>query len=203
MQIQQVGLVILLITSLIAGCAQQSTPINNSANGYGANPNGAANNTTSPNGNASTYAYGNTYPNGTTSTVPGSMSYNTITTYTPDDLHNPNSLLAQRIIYFDYDQSTIKPEFLPILNAHAALIAAYPQLRLRLEGHADERGSREYNVALSERRGYAVLDYLLVKGAQTNQMDVIGYGEEIPADFGHNESAWSKNRRVEIKYAGE
>jgi peptidoglycan-associated lipoprotein len=83
------------------------------------------------------------------------------------------------------------------------LLAAYPNLRVRLEGHADERGSRDYNVALSERRGYSVLDYMQIKGAKANQMEVIGYGEEIPAMFGHNEAAWSKNRRVEIKYAGE
>ncbi len=205
MQIQRVGLVILLITSLFSGCAQQSTPLNNGAAGnYAAIPNaanGSANYGANANaGSTTTYGYGNTYPNGASAN--GSSAYGS-TTYTPNDLRNPTSLLSQRVIYFDYDSSSIKPEFMPILNAHAALLTAYPQLRLRLEGHADERGSREYNVALSERRGYAVLDYLLVKGAQTNQMDVIGYGEEIPVDFGHNESAWSKNRRVEIKYAGE
>jgi peptidoglycan-associated lipoprotein len=123
--------------------------------------------------------------------------------YTPAELRNPGSILAQRIIYFDLDRSDIKPEYMNVLNAHASLLAAYPNLRVRLEGHADERGSREYNVALSERRGYSVLDYMQVKGSSSNQMEVIGYGEEVPADFGHNESAWSKNRRVEIKYAGE
>jgi peptidoglycan-associated lipoprotein len=123
--------------------------------------------------------------------------------YTPADLRNPGSILAQRVIYFDLDRSEIKPEYMSVLNAHAALLSAYPNLRVRLEGHADERGSREYNVALSERRGYSVLDYMQVKGTSSNQMEVIGYGEEVPAIFGHNESAWGKNRRVEIKYAGE
>lgn len=123
--------------------------------------------------------------------------------YTPAELRNPTSILAQRVIYFDLDRADIKPEYMNILNAHASLLAAYPNLRVRLEGHADERGSRDYNVALSERRGYSVLDYLQVKGTSSNQMEVIGYGEEVPAMFGHNEAAWSKNRRVEIKYAGE
>ncbi|UJS25002.1 peptidoglycan-associated lipoprotein Pal [Thiothrix winogradskyi] len=123
--------------------------------------------------------------------------------YTPAELRNPNSILAQRVIYFDLDRSDIKPEYMNVLNAHASLLTAYPNLRVRLEGHADERGSRDYNVALSERRGYSVLDYMQVKGTSSNQMEVIGYGEEVPAVFGHNEAAWSKNRRVEIKYAGE
>ena len=123
--------------------------------------------------------------------------------YTPAELRNPNSILAQRVIYFDLDRADIKPEYMNVLNAHASLLTAYPNLRVRLEGHADERGSRDYNVALSERRGYSVLDYMQVKGTRSNQMDVIGYGEEVPAVFGHNEAAWSKNRRVEIKYAGE
>ncbi len=123
--------------------------------------------------------------------------------YTPADLRNPSSVLAQRIIYFEYDQSRIRPEFQTILNAHAALLADYPNLRIRLEGHADERGSREYNVALSERRGYSVLDYLAVKGVNTRQAEVVGYGEEVPAEFGQSESAWNRNRRVEIIYVGE
>jgi len=136
--------------------------------------------------------YGNGYGNGT-----GAGQY------TPAELRNPSSILAQRVIYFDLDRADIKPEYMNVLNAHASLLTAYPNLRVRLEGHADERGSRDYNVALSERRGYSVLDYMQVKGTSSNQMEVIGYGEEVPAVFGHNESAWGKNRRVEIKYAGE
>jgi len=123
--------------------------------------------------------------------------------YAPSDLRNPGSILSQRTIYFDYDQSGIRAEFYPVLDAHAALLSAYPNLTIRLEGHADERGSREYNVALSEKRGYSVLDYLKIKGVGANQADVVGYGEEIPAAQGHTENSWSRNRRVEIIYAGE
>ena len=176
---------------VISGCAQQGGNANGGAGAGGTNGgygSGGA-------GNGSNgYGYGNGanggYANGSGQ-------------YTPADLRNPNSILAQRVIYFDLDSSSIRPEFQNALNAHSALLAAYPNLRVRLEGHADERGSRDYNVALSERRGYSVLDYMQIKGANTSQMEVIGYGEEIPAEFGHNESAWSKNRRVEIKYAGE
>lgn len=123
--------------------------------------------------------------------------------YTPADLNNPGSILAQRVIYFDYDQARIRAEYLPVLEAHASLLAAYPNLKLRLEGHADERGSREYNVALSERRGYSVRDYMAARGLKNQQAEIVGYGEEVPASLGHGEKSWSENRRVEIIYVGE
>lgn len=123
--------------------------------------------------------------------------------YSPADLNNPGSILAQRIIYFDYDQARIRAEYLPVLEAHASLLAAYPNLKIRLEGHADERGSREYNVALSERRGYSVRDYMAARGLKNQQAEIVGYGEEVPASLGHGEKSWSENRRVEIIYVGE
>ncbi|QTR51240.1 peptidoglycan-associated lipoprotein Pal [Candidatus Thiothrix anitrata] len=179
---------------VISGCAQQGNPNAGSGGigGAGGAGGSGSNYGSGAGGSGSNYGYG-----GNTGYGSGAGQY------TPADLRNPNSILAQRIIYFDLDKSTIRPEFQNTLNAHASLLAAYPNLRVRLEGHADERGSRDYNVALSERRGYSVLDYMQIKGAKANQMEVIGYGEEIPAMFGHNEAAWSKNRRVEIKYAGE
>jgi peptidoglycan-associated lipoprotein len=90
-----------------------------------------------------------------------------------------------------------------VLEAHASLLAAYPNLRVRLEGHADERGSREYNVALSERRGYSVRDYMAARGLKNQQAEIVGYGEEVPASLGHGEKSWNENRRVEIIYVGE
>ena len=123
--------------------------------------------------------------------------------YTPADLNDPSSVLAQRIIYFDYDQTSIRAEYLPVLQAHASLLSAYPNLRVRLEGHADERGSREYNVALSERRGYSVRDYMTARGLKNQQAEIVGYGEEVPASLGHGEKSWNENRRVEIIYVGE
>ena len=118
----------------------------------------------------------------------------------PNDLNNPQSILAQRIIYFDYDQATILEKYKPILSAHAELLANYPEMRVRLEGHADERGSREYNVALSERRAETVRQYLLFKNVSPEQMEIVAFGEEKPLVPSHNDSAWSKNRRVEINY---
>ena len=123
--------------------------------------------------------------------------------YTPADLNDPSSVLAQRIIYFDYDQTSIRAEYLPVLQAHASLLSAYPNLKIRLEGHADERGSREYNVALSERRGYSVRDYMTARGLKNQQAEIVGYGEEVPASLGHGEKSWNENRSVEIIYVGE
>lgn len=182
---------VLAAAIVVTGCAPQTTATGTGGvgSGYGTG-NGTAGGTD--------YGYG-TGTGGGVNYGPGNGS----SIYTPAELNNPSSILAQRVIYFDFDSSNIRPEYMNVLNAHASLLAAYPNLRVRLEGHADERGSREYNVALSERRGYSVLDYMQIKGVRTNQMDVIGYGEEVPADFGHNEAAWGKNRRVEIKYPGE
>lgn len=115
-------------------------------------------------------------------------------------LNDPNNLLSQRVIYFDYDKAAIRPEYMILINTHAKLAAKYPQIRMRLEGHADERGSREYNVALSEARAKSVRSIMGTQGARASQIKTIGYGEEVPLVAGHNKRSWEKNRRVEIKY---
>ena len=108
-------------------------------------------------------------------------------------------LLKQRIIYFTYDSAQISAEGMDILAAHAHYLSAHPNKQVRLEGHADERGSREYNVALSLDRAIAAERVLNLKGANANTR-TIPYGEEMPVVLGHDESAWNKNRRVEIVY---
>jgi peptidoglycan-associated lipoprotein len=109
-------------------------------------------------------------------------------------------LLAKRIVYFDFDNSEIKGEGTDIVAAHAKYLAANPGTRVRLEGHTDERGSREYNIGLGERRAQAVRRALLLQGAADAQISTVSYGEERPAVPGHDEAAWAKNRRVEIVY---
>ncbi len=108
--------------------------------------------------------------------------------------------MLQGIFYFDFDQAIVKRAGHAELNKHAEVLADNRMLRVRLEGHADERGTREYNLALGERRANAVAAYLVAQGASRSQIEVISYGEEKPVDAGHNESAWAKNRRVEIVY---
>ncbi|MDH3713260.1 MAG: peptidoglycan-associated lipoprotein Pal [Gammaproteobacteria bacterium] len=120
--------------------------------------------------------------------------------FTRDAITDPSSALAQKIVYFDFDQSVIREEFVDVIAAHGRYLATYPDVNVRLEGHTDERGSREYNIALGERRSVSVRRQLLLQGVDANQMEVISYGEELPAALGHDEEAWGQNRRVEIVY---
>jgi peptidoglycan-associated lipoprotein len=104
------------------------------------------------------------------------------------------------IVYFDYDRAEIKPEFVPVVAAHAKYLNANAQRKVRLEGHSDERGSREYNIGLGERRAQAVRRALMLQGVTENQITTVSYGEERAAVAGSDESAYSKNRRVELVY---
>lgn len=106
--------------------------------------------------------------------------------------------LRQTVFYFDFDVAEFKQEDRDTLTYHARDLAANPNKRVRLEGHADERGTREYNLALGERRANGILNYLIVNGASRSQLEVVSYGEERPAQNGQSESAYSRNRRVEI-----
>lgn len=117
-----------------------------------------------------------------------------------DPLENPNSLLATRIVYFDFDQSTVRADYLDVISAHADYLAANPQVVVRLEGHADERGTREYNLGLGENRANAVRSLMMAQGVADNQLMVVSYGEERPTTYEHNEEAWALNRRVELVY---
>lgn len=106
--------------------------------------------------------------------------------------------LTQRTIYFAYDSVDITAEGQAVVSSFAKYLVSHPSAKLRLEGHTDERGTREYNVGLGERRANAVQAALVSGGASAVQLNVVSYGEERAADPGHDESAWSKNRRVEI-----
>jgi peptidoglycan-associated lipoprotein len=117
-----------------------------------------------------------------------------------DPLQNPNSLLATRVIYFDFDQSSISPAYRELVSAHAEYLATHPEVTVRLEGHADERGTREYNLGLGEQRANAVRSLMMAEGVASNQMVVVSYGEERAAAYEHNEEAWALNRRVELVY---
>ena len=113
---------------------------------------------------------------------------------------NPESLLSKRVIYFDFDKSTVRPEYRGIVAAHAAYAAAHSSARVTLEGHADERGTREYNLGLAERRGNSVTGVMSAQGARGSQLVVVSYGEERPTCRVSDEDCWSLNRRVEVVY---
>lgn len=117
---------------------------------------------------------------------------------------DPNSIAGkaplERVIYFDYDTSELRPEFLDIVAQHGRFLAQNPEGRVRLEGHTDERGSREYNIALGEDRAKTVARMLQLQGVSSAQTRTVSYGEELPVDDGHNSDAWAKNRRVNVIY---
>ena len=109
-------------------------------------------------------------------------------------------LLSRRIVYFEFDRAEIRAADAPLVAAHAAYLAGNPGVRIRLEGHTDERGTREYNIGLGERRGQAVRRALALQGACEAQLATVSFGEERPAAAGEDETAYSQNRRVEILY---
>lgn len=121
-------------------------------------------------------------------------------TWAGSPLDNPNSLLYTKTVYFDFDQSTIRSDFVDVLRAHAAYLNSNRTATVLIEGHADERGSREYNIALGERRANAVRSFLEAEGVSDMQINTISYGEERPAALGHDEMSWSENRRGVLVY---
>ena len=108
--------------------------------------------------------------------------------------------LSDRTIYFEFDSAKLTSESIDILETHGNFVAGNGEVAVRLEGHTDERGSREYNIALGDRRAQSVRRVLLFQGASSDQVETISYGEEKPVASGHDEESWSKNRRVELIY---
>lgn len=113
---------------------------------------------------------------------------------------DPNNPLSTRIFYFQYDSSRIQPQFGRAIQAHAQYLAKHPAVSLRLEGHTDERGTREYNVALGERRAESVQQALVLAGAGADQISTLSFGEERPAVVGDTAADYAKDRRVELIY---
>jgi peptidoglycan-associated lipoprotein len=114
---------------------------------------------------------------------------------------NPQTgMPLSRVFYFDYDKAVLQPDSLAILELHGAFLRNSPDRRVVIDGFTDERGTREYNLALGERRAEAVATFLVSTGVRRSQIDVVSYGEERPADADHSEAAWAKNRRAELIY---
>lgn len=115
-------------------------------------------------------------------------------------MDDPEGPLARQTVYFDFDRSEIRNEDMPVIEAHARFLSGHPERRMTIEGHTDERGSREYNLALGERRAEAVKRIMVLNGVNDDQLEVISYGEENPVALGSNEEAWQQNRRAELIY---
>jgi peptidoglycan-associated lipoprotein len=176
-------LILVVATGLLAACGGDSAtvPGTSSAGGGAGMPGGAS----GGGPGASTQGIGGAGSPEMVREVPG---------------ENAQGLLGQLTIYFEFDQSDISPEFNALLAAHGEYLAGAGGASVRLEGHADERGSREYNIGLGERRAQAVRRVLLLQGAATEQLSTVSYGEERPAVVGSDEEAYSLNRRVELVY---
>ena len=136
---------------------------------------------------------------GPATTMPTDTGPTTPGMYGPGDL-DTDACLRQRVVYFYFDQDTLKPEFQSIVNCHAKYLRDRPSSRMALEGHADERGSREYNLGLGERRGNSVSSALQANGGSASQLTVVSYGEERSTCTESSEDCWARNRRVEIVY---
>jgi peptidoglycan-associated lipoprotein len=147
-----------------------------------------------------------TPPPTASTTTPPSTSTTTPST-TPrvagDPLKDPNNVLSKRSVYFEFDSNAVKDEYRGMLQAHSRYLSDNRNRNIRIEGNCDERGSREYNLALGQRRAEAVKKVMTVLGVQDNRIETVSYGEEKPASPGHDEQAWAQNRRADIRYAGE
>ena len=121
--------------------------------------------------------------------------------YSP--LKDPNNILFKRSVYFEFDSFTVAEQYKPIVEAHAKYLAANRNAKVTLQGHADERGSREYNIALGQKRADAVKRMMALLGVQETIVESVSFGKEKPKNMGHDEAAWAENRRVDIIYAGE
>ena len=177
-------IIIAFVMALIAGCKsteEKPVPVEEGAP-----------TATAPAGGATTSGA----PAGGISGTPGGP-------YSAAALRDPNNILSKRSIYFDFDEFVIKDQYRPIIEAHAKYLQANRSARATLQGHTDERGTREYNIALGQKRADAVKKMMVLLGAQEIQIETVSFGKEKPRREGHDETSWAENRRVDIVHAGE
>ncbi len=155
----------------------------------------AVGSTTAQNGGASTSGVGSTASTGGSTMQGGASGAN--------PLKDPRNPLSRREIFYDYDSFTVKDEYKPLLEAHAAYLKNNRNARIKVEGNTDERGSREYNLALGQKRSESVKRVLTLLGVNDGQIDTVSFGEEKPRNPASNEAAYSENRRCDLTYAGE
>ena len=132
-----------------------------------------------------------------------SLSAKDTTSPTLNPLNDPNNILSKRSVYFDFDKYLVKDQYKSMVLSHARYLRENSDAMVHLEGHADERGSREYNLSLGQRRADSVKSVMTLAGTKESQIEATSYGEEQPRAIGHNEAAWAENRRVDIRYHGE
>ncbi|HUP30102.1 MAG TPA: peptidoglycan-associated lipoprotein Pal [Usitatibacter sp.] len=144
-----------------------------------------------------------TTPGGTTGSTTGSTRPTQPESVAGNPLRDPNNILSKRSVFFDYDSNAVKDEFRGMVQAHSRYMSDKRDSRVRIEGNCDERGSREYNLALGQRRAESVKKVMTVLGVSDGRIETTSYGEEKPVATGHDEQSWAQNRRADIKYSGE
>lgn len=180
------SVLILIIAFVMAGCTQATKPDDDLAD-YGDDVSEATSGTT-----IGTIGVGDD--------LAGTALAGMKISYEKDAINDPENVLSIKTIYFAFDSSEISEEDIEVIKHHGKYLALHPDMSLRLEGHTDERGTREYNVALADRRAQAIKKLLLYQGAGASQITIISYGEEKPAAMGHDEDSWKLNRRAELVY---
>lgn len=123
-----------------------------------------------------------------------------LVSYDKNAINDANNVLAEKIVYFGFDSNTVSDDYVELVKHHGKYLSFNANASVRLEGHADERGTREYNVALAEKRAQAVKQLMLYEGAGNDQISIVSYGEEKPVAYGHDDESMSLNRRVELVY---
>jgi peptidoglycan-associated lipoprotein len=191
MKLNKTLLALLITSSLLSACSDDKKPITAATDGSQNAASGIkdAATTSGLNGSSGLNAQG---MQGDVNAGAGNMGSGT-------EFNDPNSPQT-KIIYFMLDSSEVQPDFVPVIISHAQYLVANPSLHVLLEGNTDERGSREYNIALGEQRARSVANMLMAHGVADTQLQIVSYGEEKPAATGSDESAWEQNRRVEIAY---
>lgn len=120
-----------------------------------------------------------------------------------NELKDPANILSRRSVFFAFDSFVVEDQYRPIVEAHARYLVGHPDVRMMLQGHTDERGTHEYNIALGQKRADAVKRMMVLLGAKESQIETVSFGKESPRNPGHDETAWAENRRTDIVYAGE
>ncbi|NOQ64751.1 MAG: peptidoglycan-associated lipoprotein Pal [Methyloprofundus sp.] len=205
MKINKIAVSLSLITLLLSACAGDGTNSSFSEDTDAAAVQGNAAITT---GIAATngittegYSYNTLDDRGVTELDLDPSAQNAVDTLMSSSaFSDPSSPLSKRTIYFEYDSSQVLNEFLPVIEAHAQYMMTHPNQRIVLEGHSDERGTREYNIALAEQRAKSVFKMLQLIGVMNHQVNIVSYGEEKPASLEYNNDSYALNRRVEIVY---
>jgi len=173
-------LIALFAAVLLAGCSTQPTqaPIEDQ----------------SPTANAATAGTGTTTAGTSTAGIGGTTTGTGGSAGAGNPLRDPNNILSKRSVFFEYDSFTVTEQYKGVVEAHAKYLAANRNARVALQGHADERGSREYNIALGQKRAEAVRRMLTLLGVQEVQIETVSFGKEKPRNLGHDEAAWAENQ---------